>query len=327
VAHVETGATARSRPVRAGGGEKSTVHYAIGANLAVAVAKAVAAVMSGSAALIAETAHSLADTGNQILLRVSLSKAEQPPDDEHPFGYGRERFFWALLVAVTMFVLGAIVSVAEGVVAILIGGETSFTIAYAVLAVALVAETISFVRAVSELRAGARRQGWSFNRYVHRSTDPTVRTVLFEDAAAIAGVLVAAAGIAAHQLTGARLWEGVASIAIGALLAAVAVALGSNSKDLIIGQPADPQERAAIERTITEQSEVEKLHALRTVHLGPDHLFVGIHLRFREDLTAREIEQASGRMRDELQDVVPDIGDVFLDLTRDGAPSTAATGR
>ena len=323
MAQVESRLPVRPRPERTSE-TKSTVHYAIAANLAIAVAKAVAAVLSGSAALIAETAHSLADTGNQVLLRLSLSKAEQPPDDEHPFGYGRERFFWALLVAVTMFVLGALASVAEGVIAIFAGGETSYAIAYGVLAVALVAETFSFVRAVAELRAGARREGWSFNRYVRRSTDPTARTVLYEDGAGIAGVLVATAGIAAHQATGARMWEGVASIAIEALLAGVAFVLGRNSKDLIIGRPADPQERAAIAHTISRQPEVADVRALRTVHLGPDHLFVGIHLRFREDLTAREIEQATGRMTHELRTAVPDIGEVFLDLTGDDSTTPSA---
>ena len=305
-------------------GTKSTVHYAIGANLVVALAKAAAAVLSGSAAMVAETAHSFADTGNQVLLRVSLSKAEQPADEEHPFGYGRERFFWALLVAVMVFVVGALVSVGEGVIAIVAGGETSFAIAYAVLAVALVAETISFARAVTELRTGAHREGWSVNRYVRRSTDPTVRTVLFEDAAAIAGVLIAAAGIAGHQLTGARVWEGVSSIAIGVLLAAVALTLGKNSKDLIIGQPADPAERATIENAIAEQPEVAEILALRTVHLGPEHLFVGIHLRFRDDLTTREIEDATNRITRELRTLVPDTREVFLDL---GGESVAMAGQ
>ena len=192
-----------------------------------------------------------------------------------------------------VFAAGALVSIAEGVLAIVAGGETSFMIAYIVLAVSLVAETISFARAVSELRAGARREGWSLNRYIRRSTDPTVKTILFEDGAAIAGVLIAAAGIAAHQATGARVWEGIASIAIGCLLAAVAFSLGKYSKDLISGQAADPAERTAIEEAIAEQPEVDEIHALRTVHLGPDHLFGGIHLRFRDDLTTGEIEEAT----------------------------------
>jgi cation diffusion facilitator family transporter len=271
-------------------------------------------VLSGSAALVAEAAHSFADTLSQVLLRVSLSKAERPADEDHPFGYGRERFFWALLVAILIFVVGALVSFGEGVLAILVGGETRFTLAYAVLAVALIAESVSFARAVVELRAGAERQGWSVNRYVRRSTDPTVRTVLLEDASAILGVLVAAGGVAVHQVTGARMWEGVASIAIGGLLAAVAFTLGKNAKDLIIGRPADPAERTAIERAVARQPEVEEIIGLRTVHLGPDHLFVGLRLRFHEELTVREIETATARMTEELHAVVPDTKDVFLDL-------------
>jgi cation diffusion facilitator family transporter len=307
-------------------GEKSTVHYAIAANLVIALVKAVAAVVSGSAALVAETAHSLADTGNQVLLRVSLSKAERPPDEEHPFGYGRERFFWALLVAVTMFVLGALASIGEGLLAIFVGGETTYAIAYVVLAIALVAETVSLVRAVLELRAGAVREGWPFNRYLRRSTDPTVRTVLFEDTAGIVGVLVAAAGIAAHQVTGARMWEGVASIAIGLLLGWLAVILGRNSKNLIIGQPADAEERATIEQTVVRQPEVERLRQLRTVHLGPDHLFVAVDLQFKSEITAAEIERAARRMESELRAAVPDVGDVLLDLAGKAEESMPASG-
>ena len=153
---------------------KRTVHWAIAANLVITLAKAVAGGLSGSAALLAEAAHSAADTGNQLLLRVSLARAEKPPDEEHPFGFGRERFFWALLVAVLMFVLGAIFSVGEGVLAFYVGlGRDRFVLLYAVLAVSLVAESVSLTRVLRELRRSAAEAKFSLRDYLRASTDPT----------------------------------------------------------------------------------------------------------------------------------------------------------
>src|SRR5215475_4295991 len=176
---------------QSGSGEtKRTVDVAMASNLVITAAKLGGGLLSGSVALLAEAAHSLADTGNQVLLRISLSRSERKPDEEHPFGYGRERFFWALLVAVLMFVLGSIFSIAEGTAAFFFGGRDRFVIAYAVLAVAFVAESISLIRAVTELRSGACRQRSSVRSYLRASTDPTLMSVLFEDTAAVAGVIL-----------------------------------------------------------------------------------------------------------------------------------------
>lgn len=293
-----------------------TVHYAIAANAAIALAKVIGGAVTGSAALLAEAAHSLADTGNQVLLRISLSRGEKPPDEEHPFGYGRERFFWALLVAVLMFVLGSIFSVGEGVLALFVAGKDRFLIAYAVLAVSFVAESISLARALSEIRAGARRHGWSVHGYLRASTDPTVKTVLFEDIAGVVGVIVAASGIAAHQVTGNRSWEGFASIAIGCGLAYVAYQLGRVSKDLIIGRPARSAEREAIREAVAAHSEVDAIVDLRTVHIGPTDLFVAIRVDFRDGITSEQVEDVSTQIEGELRRVVPDVSDVFIHATR-----------
>ena len=305
-------------------GTKSTVHYAVfGANLVVALAKAAAAVLSGSAAMVAETAHSFADTGNQVLLRVSLSKAEQPADEEHPFGYGRKCLFWALLVAVMVFVVGALVSVGEGVIAIVAGGETSFAIAYAVLAVALVAETISFARAVTELRTGAHREGWSVNRYVRRSTDPTVRTVLFEDAAAIAGVLIAAAGIAGHQLTCVESGKACRRSRSEFSSPLWPSPWGRTARTSSSGSPPIRPTRHDRER---DRGTTRGRRDPRASHRAsrPRAPLRGIHLRFRDDLTTREIEDATNRITRELRTLVPDTREVFLDL---GGESVAMAGQ
>ena len=307
---------ATSEGVESSAETKSTVQYALVANLAVALVKGIAGVLTGSAALLAETAHSLADTGNQVLLRISLSRAEKPPDEDHPFGYGRERFFWALLVAVLVFFTGALFSVAEGIYAFFVrGGHDRFALAYAVLAFSFVAESLSLAAVLRKTRRGARRAGWSVGGYLRASTDPTVKTVIFEDAAAVAGVVIAAAGIGAHQLTGNRAWEGLASISIGCGLGFVAIKLGRASKDLIIGEPARPAERAAIHEAVLAHPEVDAVVDLRTVHLGPHQLFVAIRLDFRDGITSEAIEDVSTVIEEELRYVVPDVSDVFLDAT------------
>jgi cation diffusion facilitator family transporter len=303
---------------------KRTVHWAIAANLAITVAKVTAGALSGSAALLAEAAHSSADTGNQLLLRISLSRAERPPDDEHPFGFGRERFFWALLVAVLMFVLGAIFSVGEGVLAFFVElGHDRFPLLYGVLAVALVAESISLARVLRELRGSAAEAELSLREYLRASTDPTTKTVLFEDAAGVAGVLVAAAGIAAHQATGMRAWEGGASIVIGLGLAVVAFELGSISKALLIGQPARPEELARIRGAVNAYPEVGEIVDLRTVHSGPHDLVVAMRLDFRDGITSEVIEDVSARIERDLRAIVPDVAEVYLDATRVRSADTA----
>jgi cation diffusion facilitator family transporter len=254
---------------------------------------------------------------------VSLSRGEKAPDEEHPFGYGRERFFWALLVAVLMFVLGATFSISEGVLAFFVAGRDRFVIAYVVLAIAFVAECVSLVRALLELRSAARGHGCSIRAHLRASTDPTLKSVLFEDVAAVTGVVVASVGVVAHQLTGLRAAEAVASIVIGCGLAYVAFVLGKLSKDLLIGRPALPAERRAIRDAVAAYPAIESVTDLRTVHVGPTNLFVAIRVQFRDATTAREISEISGRVAADLRRVVPDISDVYLDSTRMGRSDAA----
>jgi cation diffusion facilitator family transporter len=302
---------------------KRTVHVAIASNVAIAVVKLVGGVLSGSAALLAEAAHSLADTGDQVLLRVSLSRGEKAADEEHPFGYGRERFFWALLVAVLMFVLGSTFSIAEGVLALFVGGRDRFVIAYTVLAIALVAESISLLRALRQLRSGARRDRRSLREHLRASTDPTLKSVLFEDTAAVTGVLVATIGVVTHEITGAPAAEAVASIVIGCGLAYVAFTLGKLSKDLLIGRPALPSERQAIRDVVASHRAIEEVTDLRTVHIGPSDLFVALRVEFRDGTTAEEVSETSDRVAADLRRVVPDISNVYLDSTRTHRTSPA----
>ncbi|HEX7353222.1 MAG TPA: cation diffusion facilitator family transporter, partial [Mycobacteriales bacterium] len=219
-----------------------TVVLALAANVGVAAAKIVGGLASGSAALLSEGAHSVTDVLNEVFLLLSLRRSERPADRTHPFGYGMERFFWSLLAAVGILVAGAGFAVYEGVDAIRGGhAETTtaqFVVVYAVLGVSLALETASLTRALRQVHGEAARAGRRLVTYVLRSPDPTVKTVASEDTAAVIGILIAAAGTVLHQVTGAEAWEGVASFVIAGLLAYVALALGRDTKELLIGEAA-----------------------------------------------------------------------------------------
>jgi cation diffusion facilitator family transporter len=296
---------------------KKTILAAMAANFAIAVAKAVAGMLGRSPAMLAEAAHSVADTMNQVFLLVSLSLGDRKPDEEHPFGYGKERFFWAFLAAVFIFVSGAVFSLYEGLHALLGNEETeaTFVIAYAVLGFSLVAEGASLLRAVSQVRGDASEAGVALRTYLRNSNDTTVRTVLFEDSAAVTGVVIALIGVSLHHLTGERMWEGLASIAIGLLLVAVAYTLGRDNKGLLIGEAARPEQRELLRDVIMGHPEVEEVLELLTMHLGPNALLVAVRLDLQDDLTAAEVEELSNRIDHELRHAVAEVSQVFLDAT------------
>jgi cation diffusion facilitator family transporter len=296
---------------------RRTVLVALAANASIAVAKLVAGLVSGSAAMLAETAHSVADTMNQVFLLYSLSIGEREPDAAHPFGYGKERFFWSFLAAVGIFVAGAGFSLYEGLSRIF-GPETesgSYAIAYAVLAFAALAEGASLVRAWRHTRAEAGAQRQSHAHYVRTSRDPTTKTVLFEDSAAVVGVAVAFAGVALHEATGNQVYDGVASVIIAAVLATVAVALGRDTRALLIGEAASPEERQAVTEIIEAHPAVDGLLELLTMALAPDRLLVAARIDLADGLSADEIERASSDLDRELRERIPSVWQVFLDAT------------
>ena len=295
-----------------------TVYLALAANAGIGVAKLAGGLVSGSSAMLAEAAHSVADTTNQLLLLASLNLAERPADEEHPFGYGKERFFWSFLAAVSIFVSGALFSIYEGLHRIFGGGSEKggVGIAFAVLALGLVLEGSSLIRAARQTGSEARDRRRSFARHLRVSRDPTVKTVLFEDSAAVIGLLLAAAGLGLTALTGSAVWGGAASIAIGVLLAAVAFTLGRDTKGLLIGEGAQPEEREAIERVFEEHTGVESIEELLTMALGPASLLVAARVDFVPELNSDAVEEASDELERQLRDAVPEITEVFLDPTR-----------
>lgn len=294
------------------------------ANIVIALTKLVAGVAVGSAAMLAEAAHSLADTLNEGFLLASLHRSGRPADDAHPFGYGKERYFWSLLAAVGIFVAGAGFAIFQGTLAILHGGppDTSPIVAYVVLAIAFAAEGSSLGRAAYQVRreADGRRRG--FAEQVQRSPDTTVRTALFEDTTAVIGLAIAAVGLALSSWTGSAVWDGIASILIGLLLVAVAYSLGRTNMHMLIGRAADPDEQRVITQEIEATPGVDKVVELLTMHLGPEELIVAAKVAFTDDISADEAEDLADGLDRRLRERLPLIRHVFLDPTQLPRPRT-----
>jgi cation diffusion facilitator family transporter len=308
---------------------RRTVLIALAANASIAVAKLVAGVASGSSAMLAEAAHSIADTMNQVFLLFSLALGERPPDAEHPFGHGKERFFWSFLAAVGIFVAGAGFSLYEGLHRIFgpPAEQGSYAVVYAVLAFALLADGASLVRAWRQTRDEARARRQPYKSYVRASRDPTTKTVLFEDSAAVVGVALAFVGVALYHATGNQVYDGLASVAIGVLLAVVAVTLGRDTKDLLIGEAATPEERRAITEIIESHPAVDRVLELLTMALSPDRLLVAARIDLADGLSADEIERASSEIDRELRERIPTVWQVFLDATPRSEVKWAARDR
>ena len=286
------------------------------ANVVVAVLKLVAGLIAGSSAMLAESAHSLADTLNQGLLLASLRLGERPGDQEHPFGYGQDRYFWSLLSAFGIFIAGAGFSVFEGILALRRpAGEGSALLAYIVLGVSFAAEGTSFLRAYKQTRDRAKGRQTSVLEQVRESPDTTVKTALFEDSAAMVGLVLAFAGLILRQVTGSGVYDGAASIAIGALLVLVAVRLGRDSRDLLIGRAADSEQLRTIRAEIEGTAGVDALVELLTMHLGPDRLIVGARVDLSDDITSDQAEQIADRIDAELTAKLPVMPHVFVDPT------------
>ena len=289
--------------------------------------KPVAGVLVGSSAMLAEAAHSAADTLNQGFLLASLRRGDRPADSRHPFGYGQERYFWSLLAAFGIFIAGAGFSVFEGLLALGHKGSDKPLIAYLVLAVAGLAEGTSLARVLRQFRAEARRSNTEMLDHVRASPDTTVKATLFEDTAAMIGLVLAALGLALRQVTGSPAWDGAASIAIGGLLVAVAVRLALDSRDFLIGRAADPKELQTIRAEIENTPGVDELLDLRTMHLGPDQMIVAARVGFSDEISAGRAEDVAGDIDRRLADRLPQVAHVFLDPTQTPAAAPPGHGR
>ena len=300
-----------------------TVLIAGAANIFVGAIKLVAGILVGSSAMLAEAAHSAADTLNQVFLWTSLRRGARPADARHPFGYGQERYFWSLLAAFGIFIAGGGFSIFEGALALRRENSGSPLLAYAVLAAAAVAEGTSLVRVLVQYRREARDSHTELLDQVRSSPDTTVRTALFEDSAAMVGLVLAAAGLVLRQVTGSPVWDGGASIAIGVLLIVVAFRLGMDNKEFLIGKAAGPRELAAIREEVEKTPGVDELLDLLTMYLGPEHMIVAARVAFSDDISADRAEDVADSIDKRLADRLPLVPHVFLDPTQ--TPSATRT--
>jgi cation diffusion facilitator family transporter len=295
---------------------RRTVIVAGVANIVVGLAKLAAGIISGSSAMLAEAAHSAADTLNQVFLLTSLHQAERPADDDHQFGHGQERYFWSLLAAFGIFIAGAGFSIFEGLLSLTRSHHENPLAAYVTLGVAFVAEGTSFVRAFWQVRGEAGGRSEEVLGHVKSSPDITVKVALFEDSAAMVGLILAALGVGLGQLTGSPVWDGAASIAIGVLLVGVAIKLGMDSKDLLIGRAAGSEVQQLIREEIESQPGVDALLELRTMHMGPDSLIVAARVALNDEMGADQTEDLADEIDSRLSEKLPLQLNVFIDPTQ-----------
>ena len=293
------------------GGNTLVLYAALAANLGIAAAKFVAAALTGSAAMLTEGFHSVVDSLNQVLLLYGRRRAERPPDALHPLGYGREIYFWSFVVAILIFATGAGLSIYEGVRHILKPAPLeNATIAYVVLAISLVLEGGSWVMATREFARDKGDLGWW--QAVRRSKDPTSFIVVFEDSAAMFGLVVAAAGVFLAHATGNPAWDGGASIVIGVALAGVAVVLARESHGLLLGERADPRLTAAVREAFDARAEVTAVGEIVTIHFAPDHVFVAADVDFEDAVAVGEIERLTAATEASLRAAWPQIAALYI---------------
>lgn len=258
-----------------GGESLLTVLIALGANALIAAAKTVAAVVTGSASMVAEAAHSWSDTGNEVFLLIAERRSEKPRDELHPFGYGREAYVWAMIAAFGLFTAGSIVSISHGIGQLSAPEEdTNYLVAYVVLAISFVLEGTSFTQAVRQTRSQARRYGLRPLRFVLSTSETTLRAVFFEDAAALIGILLAAGGIIAHEVTGNAVYDAIGSILVGVLLGVVAIILIVRNGQFLVGQSARPSIRRQSLASLLQHPEVDRVTFLHLEWVGPSKLFM-----------------------------------------------------
>ena len=291
---------------------KKVIYAALAGNTLIATTKFAAATFTGSSAMLSEAIHSLVDTGNQLLLLHGLRRAAKAPDRMHPFGYGMELYFWTFVVAILIFAIGAGVSVYEGIQKIQDPHPiTNVRVNYIVLGAALIFEAGAWLIAYREF--GKTRGKRSFLSEVRHSKDPTVFTVLFEDSAAILGLIAAFIGIALGEALNIPILDGVASVVIGIILAATAALLARESKGLLIGEGADRQIVESLKMLISEQPEILRVNELLTMHFGPKDILLNLSVDFDDRFSSAEAEDAITRMEADIKARYPEITRVFIE--------------
>ena len=293
------------------GGSKTVVIAALAANLGIAVAKFGGAWFTGSSAMLSEGVHSLVDTGNQGLLLLGMKRAQQPADALHPFGYSREIYFWSFVVAVLLFSAGGTVAIYEGVSKLATPHPVENPVVnYVILGLAILLEAGSFAVALKEFRTVAVGRSWW--KAITDAKDPVLFTVLFEDTAALLGLVIALAGLAAAQIFDAPWLDGAASVLIGLVLIIASVLLARETKGLIIGESAAPAILVDIKRIITADPGIVGVRAINSVHLGPHDILVTAAVDFDDSISAGHVETIVARLVAEVRAAQPDVRKLFL---------------
>jgi cation diffusion facilitator family transporter len=303
------------------GGTRAVV-TALLANLGIAISKFVAALITGSSAMLAESVHSVADSGNQILLLLGGRRARRVASPLHPFGYGRERYIYAFLVAIVLFTLGGLYALYEGWHKITDPHPlTSPMIAVGVLVVAIGLEAFALRTAVRE--SNKVRAGRSWIRFVRDARSPELPVILLEDTGAITGLLLALSGVGLTVLTGNAVFDGLGTLAIGLVLVAIAVVLAVETKSLLVGESATPEQVAEIHAALLAEPGIDRIIHLRTVHLGPDELLVAAKVGVEPGDGAADISQAINGAEARIREIVPAAKVIYLepDLYRPPSPS------
>ncbi|MCW3100942.1 MAG: cation diffusion facilitator family transporter [Chthonomonadaceae bacterium] len=300
-----------------------TVWIALVGNLVVAVAKIVAGLISGSTAMLAEAAHSFADSINEVLLGVSLHRSLKPADISHPYGFGRERFFWAFLAAIASFIVGGCLSV--GLAVRELYGHTvtkNLTASWVVLGISLIADGVSWMQSFRQARDEAKEKGRSTWDYLRRSSDPVLRAIVVEDSAALVGIALAAAGLTASKLLGSGVPDATASLLIGLLLAGTAVGLARPLADLLIGRPLPDEVLKGIQKILEASPAIESVVGLHAVYIGPGEAIVLTKIA-PSCVTVSELAAAMDDLDHRIRQEVPLVADLFVDVTAQKPDQTA----
>lgn len=291
---------------------KTVIYAALAGNLAIALSKFAASWFTGSSAMLSEAIHSLVDTGNQGLLLHGMRQAAKPASAEHPFGHGLQLYFWSFIVAILIFGLGAGVAIVEGINHIITPEPIgSPVVNYIVLAIGVAVEGASWFVALRAFNTGRGRRSWL--DAIKSSKDPTVFTVLFEDTAALLGLLIAAAGLAIGEIFHLPVMDGVASVAIGVLLAVTAALLAYESQSLLTGEGVQPEVRADLRRLALAEPGIIQVNELLTMHFGPQDVLVALSLDFEDTQTAGTIEATVSRLERRIKTAHPDVTRVFIE--------------
>ena len=300
-------------PARAQDESLTSVLVALAANTAIAIAKGAAAALTGSPALLAETLHTVADAGNEVFLYVAIRRSRRPADASHPFGYGPERYFWALLAAIGIFIVGGAVSIWDGIRALLNPPELeAFWVGVVVLVIALVLDGISRVVALRQLRVQAARREVSVRELLRESPDPTVVTVYFEDTVDVLGAVLALVALVLHHVTGSAVPDALASIVIGGLLCYLATRLTRRNRELLTNQSVPERYVERMRDRLESQPEIDAVMRLEAVYLGPGEVLVAADVQIADGLAGADVSEALARLRADVARDVPAVARLYL---------------